>query len=220
MSRPHFRAVIFDMDGVIADSEPTYLEAINAVLAPHGVRMTPQQYDEVIGTSVHHTWQIVLGTFGIDGDVEEYVRAYDGTLIELLRRPLPPLPGVRGLLAELRRRRLAVALCSSSWKAWVEALLEATGMDSAFDAVVWREMAARSKPAPDLYLKAAELILMPPARCLALEDTGPGIEAAKAAGMFAVQVRAASTALPPIEAADLVLDSLERFPLEMLGQPD
>jgi len=220
MSRPHFRAVIFDMDGVIADSEPTYLEAINAVLAPHGVHMTPERYDEVIGTSVHHTWRVILDTFGVDGDVEEYVGRYDRTLLDLLRRPLPPLPGVRELLAELRRRRVPVALCSSSWKAWVEALLEATGMDSAFDAVVWREMAARSKPAPDLYLKAAELILMPPARCLALEDTGPGIEAAKAAGMFAVQVRAASTALPPIEAADLVLDSLERFPLEMLGQPD
>jgi HAD superfamily hydrolase (TIGR01509 family) len=205
------------MDGVIADSEPTYLEAINLVLAPTGHRLSERQYEEVIGTSVHFTWRAILETFGLEGDVEEYVRRYDQALVELLRRPLPPLPGVRELLAELRRRRLSAALCSSSWKGWVEALLQATGLDGAFDAVVWREMAARSKPAPDLYLEAARLMSVPPERCIALEDTGPGLEAAKSAGMLAVQVRSASTALPPQPHADLVLDSLEDFPLELVG---
>jgi HAD superfamily hydrolase (TIGR01509 family) len=218
MSPPPFRAAVFDMDGVIADSEPTYREAINLVLAPTGHRMSEQQYDEVIGTSVHFTWRTIQKTFGIEGDVEEYVRRYDQALVELLRRPLPPLPGVRELLAELRRRRLPAALATSSRKGWAEALLRATALDGAFDAVVWREMVERPKPAPDLFLRAAELVGVEPARCIVLEDTAPGLEAAKNAGMLAVQVRSASTALPPQPHADLVLDSLEHFPLSLLEE--
>jgi HAD superfamily hydrolase (TIGR01509 family) len=214
-----FRAVIFDMDGVIADSEPTYREAINLVLAPTGHQMTEQQYEEVIGTSVHFTWRAIAETFGIRGDVEEYIRRYGRVLLELLRRPLPPLPGVRELLSELRRRRLPVALATSSGRSWAEALLQATGLDGAFDAVVWREMAERPKPAPDLFLHAAELVGVEPARCIVLEDTGPGLQAARNAGMLAVQVRSASTALPPQPHADLVLDSLEDFPLSLLAEP-
>jgi len=213
-----FRAVIFDMDGVIADSEPTYREAINLMLAPTGHRMSEQQYEEVIGTSVHFTWRTIQETFGIEGDVEEYVRRYDRALVDLLRRPLPPLPGVRELLAELRRRGLPAALATSSWKRWAEALLQATGLDGAFEAVVWREMAERPKPAPDLFLRAAALVGVEPGRCLVLEDTAPGLEAARAAGMLAVQVRSASTALPPQPHADLVLDSLEDFPLSLLAE--
>jgi HAD superfamily hydrolase (TIGR01509 family) len=212
------RAVIFDMDGVIADSEPTYREAINLVLASTGHQVSEQQYEEVIGTSVHFTWRTILDMFGIEGDVEEYVRRYDQALVELLRRPLPPLPGVLELLLELRRRRLPAALATSSWKRWAEALLRATGLDGAFDAVVWREMVEHPKPAPDLFLRAAELVRVEPACCLVLEDTGPGLEAAKNAGMLAVQVRSASTALSPQPHADLVLDSLEDFPLSLLAE--
>jgi HAD superfamily hydrolase (TIGR01509 family) len=217
VSRTPFWAIIFDMDGVIADSEPTYLEGINLLLAPMGHRMSERQYDEVIGSSVHLTWRIILDTFGIEGDVEDYVRRYDRSLVDLLRRPLPPLPGVRELLSELRRLRVPAALATSSWTAWAEALLEATGLGEAFDALVWREMVEHPKPAPDLFLRAAELVKVEPARCIVLEDTAPGLEAAKAADMLAVQVRSASTALPPQPHADLVLDSLKDFPLELVG---
>ena len=213
-----FRAVIFDMDGVIADSEPTYLEAINLVLAPTGHHMSEKRYEGVIGSSVHVTWRTILDTFGIEGDIEEYVPRYDRALVELLRRPLPPLPGVGELLGELRHRRLPAALATSSWQRWAEALLQATGLDGAFDAVVWREMVDRPKPAPDLFLRAAELVGVDPAGCIVLEDTAPGLEAARAAGMLAVQVRSASTALPPQPHADLVLDSLDDFPIALLAE--
>lgn len=217
MTAPPFWAVIFDMDGVIADSEPTYLEAINVMLAPTGRRMSEQQYEEIIGSSVKTTWDTILSTFGLEGDMGEYIRRYDQTLIKLLRRPRPPLPGVRELLAELHRLRLPAALATSSLKAWADALLEATGLEGAFDAVVWREMVDRAKPAPDLFLRAAELVEVEPARCIVLEDTAPGLEAAKVAGMLAIQVRSASTALPPQPHADFVLDSLKDFPLELVG---
>jgi HAD superfamily hydrolase (TIGR01509 family) len=217
MTKPPFWAVIFDMDGVIADSEPTYLEAINVLLAPTGHRMSEAQYEEIIGTSTEHTWRTITEAFGLEGTMEDHIRSYNEILLDLLRRPREPLPGVRELLAELRRLRIPAALATSSCKSWAEAILQATGLDGAFDAVVWREMAEHPKPAPDLFLRAAELVEVEPARCIVVEDTSPGLEAAKAAGMLAVQVRSASTALPPQPHADLVLDSLEQFPRELVG---
>ena len=164
------------------------------------------------------TWRTILDMFGLEGDLEENLRLYDRTVVELLHQPRPPLPGVRELLAELKRRRLPAALATSSLKGWAEALLQATGLDSAFDAVVWCEMVEHPKPAPDLFLRAADLVKVEPARCLVLEDTAPGLEAANNAGMFAVQVRSASTALPPQPHAHLVLDSLEDFPRSLLAE--
>jgi HAD superfamily hydrolase (TIGR01509 family) len=123
----------------------------------------------------------------------------------------------RALLDELRARRVPIALATSSLQDWVDAIFQSAGLSQeSFDALVWRQLVERSKPAPDLYLKAAELLAIDPARCIAIEDTVPGVASAKAAGMYVVQTRSASSALPPIAEADLVLDSLEEFPLALV----
>lgn len=217
MTRPPFWAVIFDMDGVVADSEPTYLEAINLMLEPTGQRLSEQQYGSIIGSSAQFTWEFIKKTFGVEGGMDDFFRRYDEKLVKLLRRPRETLPGVRELLTELHRLRVPAALATSSWQSWAEALLEGTGLQRDFTTVVWRQMVERAKPAPDLFLRAAELVEVEPARCIVLEDTVPGLQAAKNAGMLAIQVRSASTALPPQPHADMVLDSLEQFPLELVG---
>jgi HAD superfamily hydrolase (TIGR01509 family) len=170
-----------------------------------------------MGRSVRHSWRGIMDLLGLEGSVEDYVRQYDEELVSLLRRPRPTLPGVRELLAELDRRSLPRALVTSSWQGWVDALLGAIGLTGAFPVVVTEEQVENAKPAPEPFLKAAALLGVEPAACIAVEDTPSGIQAARAAGMYAVQVRAASTAFPPIEGADLVLDSLEDFPLELLS---
>ena len=213
-----YHAVVFDMDGVLADSEPAFFEALNEVLMPTGKQIEWERYQQFLGTSVSVTWRGVLEQLGIEANSEEYVERYNGVLLDVLRRPRPLLPGVGSLIEELKRRRAPIGLATSSWQAWVEALLAGVGLPlETFDAVVWRQMVAKSKPAPDLYLKAAELIQVAPERCIAIEDTPSGIASAKAAGMYTVQVRSASTALPPIDDADLVLESLEDFPLEIVN---
>ena len=215
-----YSAVIFDMDGVLADSEPAFFEAVNEVLVPTGKRIDWERYQQLLGTSVSTTWDGVLQMLDLEADdVQPYLDRYGDTLLEVLRRPRPLLPGVDTIMKELKRRAVPIGLATSSWQAWVEALLGAVGLPlDTFEAVVWRQMAERGKPAPDLYLKAAELLHVAPDRCIAVEDTPSGIASAKEAGMYAVQVRAASTAFPPIGDADLVLDSLEDFPLAMVEQ--
>ena len=211
------QAVIFDMDGVLADSEPLYLAGINQVLEAYGVELTPAENEATIGTTVEVTWSKVIERFSLPSEAyEECVRRYDQAMETLLREPQEPLPGVRPLLAELRRRGIPYALASSAWPNWIASLLAATSLEGSFDVIVSRTMVEHGKPAPDIFLYAAERLGVAPERCIVLEDTPTGIAAAKAAGMYAVQMRAASTAFPPLPEADLVLESLEDFPFSLL----
>lgn len=214
-----YHAVIFDMDGVLVDSEPAFFEAVNDVLVPTGKRVEWEQYQRLLlGTSISATWAGVLEMLDLQAeDVQPYVDRYGDALLEVLRRPRPLLPGVEALIGDLKRRGVPIGLATSSRREWVEALLGAAELPlDTFDALAWREMVERSKPAPDLYLKAAELVSVMPERCIAVEDTPAGIASAKAAGMYAVQSRAASSAFPPIEEADLVIDTLAEFPIELV----
>jgi len=214
-----YRAVIFDMDGVLVDSEPVFFEAVNELLKPAGKRIQWEDYQHLLGSTMSHTWRSVLETVGLDVEhAPRYIEAYGDTLLDLLRRPRSLIVGVDPLIADLKRQGIPIAVATASRLAWAEAVLgEGAGVPlDTFDAVVSREQVENGKPAPDLYLQAASLLSVPAEQCVAIEDTIPGIASAKAAGMYAIQVRASSTALPPIEEADAVIDSLEQFPLELL----
>jgi len=210
------KAVVFDLDGVLWDGEPLYHEAFNVVLKPYGHAITMDDYLSIIGHSVEAAWQWVLDHFQITERLERFLRAYDKAVLRLLSRPVEPLPGVRAILDELHARRIPIALASASLRQWVDATLRGLGLEDAFQATVSASEVEHAKPAPDLYLKAARLLDIPATDCLAVEDTATGIAAAKAAGMFAVQVRAASTALPPLAEADLVIDDYSQFDLSLL----
>lgn len=221
-ARPRLLAVVFDLDGVLWDGEPLYHEAFNVVLAPLGCHVSPQEYTNIIGFSVEAAWDWVIARFRLTGSREAFIRQYDDVVLRMLEKPLEPLPGVRELIGELKRRRVPVAVASASLRQWVDATIRGLGLDGAFDATVSASEVERAKPAPDLYLMAARRLGVPAGRCLAVEDTATGIAAAKAAGMFAVQVRAASTALPPLPEADLVIDDYSQFDLSLLagaGEP-
>jgi HAD superfamily hydrolase (TIGR01509 family) len=208
--------VVFDLDGVLWDGEPLYHEAFNVVLEPYGHSVTSEDYVNIIGHSVEAAWAWVLENFKIREEPASFLRRYNEAVLELLAQPVEPLPGVRELLAELRQRGLPVGLASASLRQWVNATIRGLHIENAFDATVSASEVTNSKPAPDLYVTAAEKLGVPAAECLAIEDTGAGIAAAKAAGMFAVQIRASSTALPPLEQADLVIDDYSQFDLTLL----
>ncbi len=204
------------MDGVLADSEPVYHAAMQSLLTPLGKELTAQHQQDMMGSSIEDTWRYLARTFELTGPLEALIDAYDQELRRQLALVREPLPGAVELVANLRARGVPIAVASSSLPAWIEALLGGIGLADAFDAVVSATMVARGKPAPDIYREAAARLGVAPEGCVAIEDTPTGLAAAKAAGMLAVQVRAASTAWPPLPAADLVLDALTQFELSLL----
>jgi HAD superfamily hydrolase (TIGR01509 family) len=218
-----YLGVVFDMDGVLADSEPVYYAAINEVLRPIGKDMNPELQRAIMGYGVAETWAVLAEELSLEGSTDALVAEYDRTLCRLLSELREPLPGVKELITTLRKRRVPYGLASSSWPGWIDALLGGIGLQDAFEHRVSATMVENGKPAPDIYLLAGKRIGVAPERCIAIEDTRTGLIAARDAGMLAVQVRSASTAFPPLEEADIVLDSLSDFDLRLLdaaGRPD
>lgn len=215
-----YRAVVFDMDGVLADSEPVYQDAVNVVLEPLGKRITPEMHEKIMGHGVEATWRALIRELDLPGTMEDYIPPYDKVLIERLAKIKAPLPGAGELVTKLRRRGIPVAVASSSLPAWMDALLGGIGLRGAFDALASATEVEHPKPAPDLYLLAAQKLGVAPEACIAVEDTPTGLRAAKAAGMFAVQVRGSSTAFPPLPEADRVIEALGHFDLGLLGLKD
>ncbi len=212
-----YRAVVFDLDGVLWDGEPLYHAAFNVVLRPLGHEVTAEDYEQVIGNSVEAAWAWVIERFKLGGPPEQFYAAYDATVLELLAQPVEPLPGARETIARLKSIPVPVGLASASLRQWVDATLAGIGLNGEFDATVSASEVERAKPAPDMYLLAAENLGVPAAECVGVEDTRTGVASARAAGMYVVQVRAASTALPPIEEADAVIESYAEFDFALLG---
>ena len=211
-----FQAIIFDMDGVLIDSEPRYFRAVNALLEEHGVALTDEEYFGLIGTTGRHTWQWIMDRFRLPHPYETWRDRYDKVVLEVLAEPAEPLPGVRELIEVAARRGLPIGLASSSRLSWIQAILRGLGLSDTFNAIVHGGMVEHGKPAPDIFLLTAERLGVPPEACVVIEDSQPGVQAANAAGMFTVQLRATAHAAAPLPQADLVLESLEDFPLSLL----
>jgi HAD superfamily hydrolase (TIGR01509 family) len=211
-----YRAVVFDLDGVLWDGEPLYLEAFNVVLRPLGHELAAAEYEQIIGSSIEAAWQWVIQRFELTGP-DQLHATYDRAVLDLLAKPVEPLPGARETIARLKSIPVPVGLASASLRQWVDATLAGIGLAGDFVTTVTASDVARAKPAPDMYLKAAAELGVPAAECVAVEDTPTGVASARAAGMYVVQLRAASTALPPIEDADAVIESYAEFDFALFG---
>ena len=217
---PRIEAVIFDMDGVLTDSEPLYQEAARVTLREAGLSLTAEETREVmpqiLGTSVEYTWEWLRRRFELQGPIEGWIEHYSSVILSLLREKVTPAPGLYQLLDELEGRGLKKALASSSQRGWVEAVLEKLGLKGRFQVIISGEEVQRGKPDPEICLKAARALDIAPERCLVIEDSPVGLQAAKAAGMKAVAVLTATTEKLDLSQADRVIPSLKDFDFALL----
>ena len=215
---PDIEAVIFDLDGVLVDSEPVHFRAANRVLARYGTAISEQEYITYIGLGEAATWRQWRDRFGLAASMEGLLEQHTAARLTEIAGGVPAIvDGVR-LARQLHQAALPLAIASSSTPAVIDALLAALGLADVFGVRVSGEdpEVRHSKPAPDVYLTAAARLGVRPAACLAIEDSGPGVVAAKRAGMTCIAVPNHWTMHQDFRDADVVLDSLRYFPLLVL----
>jgi HAD superfamily hydrolase (TIGR01509 family) len=200
-------AVLFDLDGLLIDSEPLWARAEAALVEGHGGRLTPEDRLATIGRSVDASLAIYAERLGMPADsVGELHMELLDSIARLIASEGQIRPGAAELV-DLLGGRLPLAVASNSEREIVTLALDRIGLAGRFDTVVSAEDVARPKPAPDVYLEACRRLAVDPSTALGFEDSPAGIEALHAAGATAVGVLADGPL--PLDAADLVVDSLE-----------
>lgn len=176
-------AVIFDMDGVIIDSQAVANHVLVEAAARHGVRLPVSDLEDLVGASPTQFWHYVKARYGLPESVDYYAASYDedGEIAGYDQTLLSP--GLEPLFEELRAAGIWIALATSGSRKRMNAVIQLYELAQWFDIALCREDAAREKPAPDLFLSTARELGVAPNACLAIEDSAPGIAAARAAGM-------------------------------------
>ncbi|SCG45907.1 HAD family hydrolase [Micromonospora inositola] len=189
-------AVLFDLDGVIVDSEPVWEEVRRAYVAAHGGTWQSDTQRRLMGMSTGEWAAYLSGELGVDRSPEQVATE---VVAEMTRRYAERVPLIDDAAAVVRRMaaRWPLGLASSSPTALIAAALEATGLADAFGATLSTEETARGKPAPDVWLAVAARLGVDPTRCVAVEDSSNGVRSAAAAGMRVVAIPHGSYPLDP-----------------------
>jgi HAD superfamily hydrolase (TIGR01509 family) len=206
--RAAIQAVIFDMDGLMIDSESLHKEAWQVTLRHFGYELDEALFAQLVGLRTREDAVLLREHFRLPVMAEVLARQRNDLFLASLPGRVKPMPGLRELIAQVRVRRLRSAVATSGERRYVDAVMRELNLGGVFDAIAVAEDVERGKPAPDVYLLAARRLGLPPAQCLALEDAPNGVLAAKAAGMRCVVVPNEITRSLDLSAADARLPSL------------
>jgi HAD superfamily hydrolase (TIGR01509 family) len=186
--RQHFKAVIFDMDGVIVDSEPRHERAFLEVVRELGYgESLALRFSDYIGRPDYDLWVDFIALHKPRQTLPELLALKRKLTVEIIRREQPLFPGVPELIAKLAPR-YALALASGSERPVVEEVLQLDNLRRFFSVVVSGSDVKRGKPAPDVFLRAADLLQVAPRDCWVIEDSKPGVAAGLAAGMGVIAI--------------------------------
>lgn len=204
------KMVIFDMDGVLIDSEAFYREINFQLFSDLGVPVTDEEYNRFIGISSGLMWSYIKEKGKLSQDVESLKRSEkEMTYRYLSEQPLAPMDGIPELLATLKQKNYRISLASSSFRKNIELIIHKAGIAHYFDFVVSGEEVRHGKPAPDIFLRAAAYFDLPPQNCYVIEDSNNGARAAKAAGMPCIGFRNPNSGNQDLSSCDLIIDSFD-----------
>jgi len=211
------KALIFDFDGLVLDTETPDLIAWQEVYTRHGFDLTAEKWGQIVGGTGATDYEPVADLSMLLGKPLDKPQLYEQTDARRLAiiHQNPVLPGVLGYLDDARRLGLGLAVASSSPHAWVDGHLIRLGLFDRFDHVICREdvFPGRTKPHPDLFLRALSALNIRADEAIVLEDSPNGVKAARAAGIFVVAVPNPLTVQLPFDSPDLRLNSLSEMPL-------
>ncbi len=206
----NWKAIIFDLDGILVDSEGFQYQGWLPPLKRFGVELSKEQYFDYAGKSGSIIEAQLIEDFNLPAKKGELLEEKEKLLMQWFKeRPLEKKPFAEEAVKEAIDAGFKVAVCSSAPKKEVRLKLENVGLKDYFEIIIGKEDTAKSKPAPDTYLKAAESVGLEPTNCVAVEDTEFGTASAKGAGMTCVAIPDEWSVKQSFEKADKICKDLK-----------
>lgn len=210
------KAVIFDMDGVLVDSQPYHFKADIDTMAEYGVIKDQKFYESFAGTLTADRMRTLKEMFGLDVPVEEMTIKRENMILDIMgKEDIKPVLGIPEFLRSIKEKGLTTAVASSSDYKLINLILDRLKIAKYFDSVTSGSDVKRGKPSPDVFLLAAERISIEPAECLVVEDSENGVKAAKAAGMKALGYINPTSGKQDLSLADFITDDFKKISIDM-----
>src|SRR5574341_1576526 len=218
------RAVIFDMDGVIIDSEPLWEKAGRILLARRGLDYNPIYRDKIVGLNQKDSGRLLKETFNLPETIEELLAERIEILLPLYDKELELVPGLITILKELKESGFLLALASSSPNRVINFVLDKFSLNQFFSVVVSGESVEFGKPHPDIYISPARKLgacpeqgrKIEPKECVVIEDSINGVRSAKSAGMFCIAIPDKRLNQKGFQIADVVIDKIDKISSEII----
>ncbi|WP_335966636.1 HAD family phosphatase [Galbibacter sp. PAP.153] len=209
MTKDHF---IFDMDGVIVDSEPVHQEILNKVFQELNLEFSVAYHHTLVGMAAIPMWEKIRTDFSIETNARELMNFHKEFLfIEMGKRKIAPVPGVIDLLLRLKKMGISISLASSSPLKLINLFIDQLEIRSYFDYLISGENIERSKPFPDIFLKVANEYGVSPDKFVVIEDSHNGVRAAKAAKMTCIGYKNPNSGNQDLSPADIIITSFTKL---------
>jgi len=214
------KAVIFDMDGVMIDSEPLWEKTERILLARRGIDYSPEYRDQIVGLNQNDSGRLLIDTFNLEEIVIDIIDERVDILTGIYEEELELVPQLVPLLDDLRAENYPLAVASISPLRVVNFVLEMFSLDEYFHEVVSGDCAENGKPHPEIYIQAAMRLGVKPDECVAIEDSINGVKSAKAAGMFCIAIPDKRLSRDKFSEADMIMESLDELSTGLLKTID
>jgi beta-phosphoglucomutase family hydrolase len=210
------KAVIFDMDGVIAETEHAHIVAEKQTMLKYGIEISEDELHEYTGTTAKVMFTSLIEKYKLNTTFDRIFKEKEEILFKLLEEDVHPTKGVIDLLHKLKKMKIKLAVASSSHKRMIEYVLKKLKIIDLFDSIVGAEDIDRSKPDPEIFLVSAKRLNVKPKECIVVEDSKLGVEAAKKAGMKCLGYVNPSSGKQDLSKADFVADDFCKLDIQKL----
>jgi len=214
------KAIIFDMDGVIIDSEPIHIKLEEELFKSLGVEISEDEHLTFVGTSSYYMWRKIKERFNLSQSVEELVEVDRKRYLEhvLKTGEIIPIEGITETVKKLFEKEYKLAVASSSPIDVIELVVKKLGIDKCFEVLVSGDYVKNSKPAPDIFLYTADKLKVKPHECVVIEDSYNGVYGAKKAGMKVIGFKNPNSGNQDLSEADFIISSLGEELLEIIDE--